>query len=71
MRRPSRETSDLLTVAAAAELVGVPEQTLRDAIAYGDVVPRKIGRWQIVERADVEAWAANRPRRRGRPARKS
>jgi hypothetical protein len=67
---PKLRTSELLTVAAAAAVVGVPERTLRDAVAHGDVPHRLIaGRLQVVKRADAEAWAANRPRHRGRPAR--
>ena len=62
-------TSDLLTIAAAAEAAGVPEQTLRDAVARGDLASRLVaGRWRVVERSAVQAWAAHRPRKRGRPA---
>ncbi len=61
--------SEALTIPAAAEAVGVPQQTLRDAVRLGDVSSRLVaGRWQVVERADVEAWAVARPRKRGRPA---
>jgi hypothetical protein len=65
-------TSDTLTIAAAAEAAGVPERTLRDAVARGDVPSRLIAdRWQVVERADVEQWANHRPRRRGRKAKEA
>ncbi len=64
-----RKAASELTIPAAAEAVGVPQQTLRDAVRLGDVSSRLVaGRWQVVERADVEAWAAARPRKRGRPA---
>jgi excisionase family DNA binding protein len=66
MRKPlSRE---LFSIPRAAEIVGVPERTVREAADRGDLPAEMIGgRYRVVTRADLERWATNRPRKRGRP----
>lgn len=54
--------TDLIDTAQAASLAGVLPGTLRTYAADGRAPkPRRFGRSLMWDRAEIEAWAANRP----------
>ena len=58
--------NNILTVAQAAEILGVCRRRVLDRIEAGSLAAKKIGRDWLIRRSAVEALAASKPRP-GRP----
>lgn len=59
---------DLISVAQAGEVLGLQRDRVSRLIREGRISAVKIGRAYVIDRAEVERFAAL-PRRAGRPAR--
>jgi excisionase family DNA binding protein len=70
MLEGSMASSEPLTVAEAAAILGIETSSVRHAIRSGRLAARKIGRDWWLRPEDVQAYKANR-RNSGRPFRRS
>jgi hypothetical protein len=70
------KAGQLLTARRAAQIVALPRSAVLTALASGELAARFVSRVWIIDRADLEVWAARRlaarggkPELRGRPRR--
>jgi excisionase family DNA binding protein len=56
----SSDTPDLLSVAQAAENLGVTRQRVHDLIKNGQIIARKLGRYYYIEAIEIERYG-NQP----------
>jgi excisionase family DNA binding protein len=63
------ERSNLIGTSAAAELLGVSQNRVRQLIVSGQIPAQRVGRTLVIRRKDVESFAAQPPGRPRHPRR--